>query len=264
MNHPLLTVKDLHLSFKDLFVLNGVDFQINAGETVGLIGESGSGKSLTAFATMRLLPLSAQVSQGSIFFQGKNLFSLSDKEMRKIRGKKIGLIFQDPSLALNPTKKLGKQLTEGMRLHLGLARGQAWQQGVEWLRKVGLSEPSLRMEQYPHEISGGMKQRVAIAMTLACHPDLLIADEPTSALDVTIQAQILELLKELQQEHQMALLLITHDLGVAAQCCDRLLVMYAGQIVESGTTAQILHAPTHSYTQALIRARENLYLKGKK
>lgn len=256
MSHPLLTVKDLHLNF----ALRGVDFQIHPGETVGLIGESGSGKSLTAFAMMRLLPPSAQILQGNIFFQGEDLFSLSDKSMRKIRGKEIGLIFQDPSLALNPTKKLGKQLTEGMQLHLRLTGKQAWQQGIEWLRKVGLSEPELRMNQYPHEISGGMKQRVAIAMNLACHPSLVIADEPTSALDVTIQAQILELLKTLQKEYNTALLLITHDLGVAAQCCDRLLVMHAGQIVESGTTAQILHAPTHPYTQALIQARQSLSL----
>jgi ABC-type dipeptide/oligopeptide/nickel transport system ATPase component len=260
MSHPLLSVKDLHLSFKESFALRGVDFQVYPGETVGLIGESGSGKSLTAFATMRLLPPSAQIQKGNIFFQGKDLFSLSNKEMRKIRGKEIGLIFQDPSLALNPTKKLGKQLTEGMKLHLGLTGNQAWQHGIDWLRKVGLSEPRLRMDQYPHEISGGMKQRVAIAMTLACHPALVIADEPTSALDVTIQAQILELLKELQREYPTALLLITHDLGVAAQCCDRLLVMYAGQIVESGTTSQILEAPTHPYTQGLIHSRKGLFL----
>ncbi len=262
MKTPLLDVHSLHLSFSSshgsIDALRGVNFRLYPGEIVGLIGESGSGKSLTAFSILKLLPPSSHRLSGKILFEGRDLLNLSEKDMQSIRGQKIGLIFQDPALALNPTKRIGDQLIEGLVHHQHLNRQAALQIGLEWLKKVGISDSSHRMRQYPHELSGGMKQRIVIAMTLACRPSLIIADEPTTALDVTIQAQILELLKELQKEHKMTVLLITHDLGVAASCCERLMVMYAGQIVESNTLRELFRAPQHPYTQALLKAKQSL------
>lgn len=259
--NPLLHVQQLKLVLPtpqgSLQALRDINFHLHAGESVGLIGESGCGKSLTAASILKLLPSTATLS-GKICFEGANLLNKKEKEMVQIRGQQISLIFQDPSSALNPTKRIGDQLIEGLIWHKQLARKEAIKQGIAWLKKVGLSDAEQRMQQYPHEISGGMKQRILIAMVLACEPKLLIADEPTTALDVTIQAQILELLKELQKEKKLAILLISHDLGVIARCCDRLLVMYAGQIIESGPIEQLLSSPKHPYTQALIRAKKSL------
>lgn len=262
MKAPLIDVCNLHLAFQTphgfIETLRGVNFCLYPGEIVGLIGESGSGKSLTAFSLLKLFPSSSHRLSGKVIFEESDLLNLSEKEMQGIRGKKIGLIFQDPALALNPTRRIGDQLAEGLIQHCRMNKQQALQVGIEWLNKVGIGDAQHRMRQYPHEMSGGMKQRIVIAMTLACHPSLVIADEPTTALDVTIQAQILELLKKLQREQQTTILLITHDLGVAANCCDRLMVMYAGQVIESGSLSMLLQSPQHPYTQALLKSKQSL------
>ncbi len=262
MKIPLLDVRSLCLSFAtsqgSIDALRGVNFCLYPGEIVGLIGESGCGKSLTAFSLLKLFPTNSHRLSGKVLFEEKDLLNASEKEMQTIRGQKIGLIFQDPSLSLNPTKRIGDQLIEGLVHHQHMSKQAALQMGIEWLQKVGISDALHRMRQYPHEMSGGMKQRIVIAMTLACRPSLVIADEPTTALDVTIQAQILELLKSLQKEQKMTILLITHDLGVAASCCDRLMVMYAGQIIESNSLSGLIQAPQHPYTQALLKAKQSL------
>lgn len=256
---PLLKVQDLQLKLMknshSLKILRGISFAIYPREIVGLVGESGCGKSLTASAILGLLPPSHSIT-GKVEFEGENL--LDKKKISALRGNRLSLILQDPSLALNPLVPLGKQLIEGLCIHKKMSWDQAYQKGLDWLRKVGIGDPSMRMRQYPHEISGGMKQRILIAMALICQPSLVIADEPTTALDLTIQAQILDLLQELQIKEDMSLLLITHDLGVVAQSCQRVMVMYAGQIVETGTVNQILSNPQHSYTQSLINARESI------
>ncbi len=258
---PLLQVNDLHLTLKapagNLTLLHQLAFTLYSGEIVGLVGESGCGKSLTASVLLRLLPSSFHVS-GSLLFEGEDLLKFSSRELSRLRGNRLSLILQDPALALNPILPIGIQLTEGLRYHKKISKKEAWQIGISWLHRVGIGDAAYRMRQYPHELSGGMKQRLLIAMALICRPSLLIADEPTTALDVTIQAQILDLLQTLQQEEQTSILLITHDLGVVARCCQRVMVMYAGQIVEIGAVDQVLMAPQHPYTQMLLKSRRSL------
>lgn len=258
---PLLEVDDLHLHLqtaeKSFAILNGVSFKIYPGEIIGLVGESGCGKSMTASALLGLLPSPHRLT-GHIYFEGHDLFALPEHVFRQLRGTRFGLILQDPGLALNPVRSIGKQLIEALRYHKKLSYKQAWTKGIEWLSRVGIGDPALRMHQYPHELSGGMKQRVLIAMSLLCQPSLLIADEPTTALDLTVQAQILDLLQDLQQQERMSILLITHDLGVVARCCQRVMVMEAGHLVETGTVEQVLTTPQHPYTQALLKAKHGL------
>ena len=254
---PLLEVRDLSVRFKtdegEVEALDKVSFEINSGQTVGVVGESGCGKSVTAYSIMRLLPRPiGMISNGSILFQGKNLFELSTEEMRTIRGNEIGMIFQEPMNALNPVQKIGVQIKEVFNLHKQIKDHQAWSESVKMLEAVGIPSPETRMHEYPHQLSGGMRQRVVIAMALACKPKIIIADEPTTALDVTVQAQILDLLENLQKETGCSILLITHDLGVIAENCDEVCVMYAGRVVERGETKKIFASPQHAYTQDLL------------
>lgn len=251
---PLLEIDNLHLTISDKKILHGVSFNIFEGETVGLVGESGSGKSLTALSILGLLPSSNQVS-GRILFEGTDL--LKQKTYHP-RGTKLSIILQDPALALNPLLSIGDQLIEGLCYHKKISKQEALKIGLEWLKRVGIGDPALRMKQFPHELSGGMKQRILIVSALICQPSLLIADEPTTALDVTVQAQILDLLQLLQKEEKMSLLLITHDLGVVAHSCQKIIVMYAGQIVEVGSVEQIFSQPGHPYTRALLQSRRSL------
>lgn len=256
---PLLQVNNLQISFKTytslVHAVRDVSFHIHSGEIVGLVGESGCGKSVTAQAMMRLTP-SPPVTQieGEIWFEEEELLSKREYEMGEVRGKKIGMVFQDPLTSLDPTMAIGKQIIEGIRQHEHISNAKAMEKAIELLRLVGISEPEKRVHQYPFEFSGGMRQRVVIAMAIACGPQLLIADEPTTALDVTIQAQILALLKNLQCTRNMSILLITHDLGIVAGMCDRVIVMYAGKIAEIGTVDQIFYQPQHPYTKALLKA----------
>jgi oligopeptide transport system ATP-binding protein len=255
----LLEVRNLQVAFNTYLgkvnAIRNVSFSVRKGETVALVGESGCGKSVTAQAIMRLIPTPpGKTEGGEIYFDGKDLLKISQKEMERIRGKEMGIIFQDPMTSLNPTMRIGKQIAEGLRKHQGLGRETAIQKAIEILGWVGITEPDRRIDQYPHEFSGGMRQRVMIAIALGCDPKLLIADEPTTALDVTIQAQILDLMKSIQSRMQTSIILITHDLGIVAAMCDRVLVMYAGKIVESGTVEQIFHSPIHPYTQGLLRS----------
>lgn len=266
---PLLEVKNLAVSFRTYLgkvsAVQDISFLIRKGETVAIVGESGCGKSVTAHSIMRLIPSSSgEIEKGKIYFQGEELLSKSKKEMERIRGRKMGMIFQDPMTSLNPTMRIGAQIQEGLIKHLGLNRTESREKVLEMLRVVGISEPEKRMDQYPHELSGGMRQRVMIAIALACSPALLIADEPTTALDVTIQAQILELMKALQQKMGMSIILITHDLGIVAGMCDRVMVMYGGKIVESGTVEHIYNSPKHPYTQGLLRSLPRLDMDKKK
>lgn len=259
MTSSLLEVSNLSICFDTddgtLEAIDNISFDIQAGETVGLVGESGCGKSVTAHAIMRLLPQPmGAISHGSIKFNGDDLSSQSLAEMESIRGSAIGMVFQEPMTALNPVQTIGKQISESLILHLNLSIPQALQASIDILQRVGVPSPELRVIEYPHQLSGGMRQRVVIAIALACKPSLLIADEPTTALDVTIQAQILRLIRDLQNEMKMAVLLITHDLGIVAETCDRVLVMYAGRIVESGTITQIFDNPAHPYTQGLLNS----------
>lgn len=255
---PLLSVQDLSVSFRTergrAAVLDGVSFDLMPGETLGLVGESGCGKSVTSLGITRLLPKpSGQIDQGSVFLSGQNLMSLSAFEMRAIRGPRIGMIFQDAMTALNPVQRLSRQMDESIRLHAPeLSKAQAHARAVELLTDVGIPSPELRLNDYPHQLSGGMRQRVMIAMALSAEPDLLIADEPTTALDVTVQAQILALIQRLQAERGMAVIFITHDLGVVAQICQRVAVMYAGRIVEQGSVKTLFQNPKHPYTQGLF------------
>lgn len=254
----LLEVEELRVSFKTragvVQAVGGVSFELERGEVLGIVGESGSGKSVTAYTIMQILPKgSAQIS-GSVKLEGQELIGAEEKVLRKIRGNRVSIIFQDPMTSLNPTHTIGWQLMEAILLHTDRNRTQARARAVELLKLVNVSEPEKRMEQYPHSLSGGQRQRVMIAMALACEPDVLIADEPTTALDVTIQAQILELLDNLRKELGMAIILITHDLGVVARMCDRVLVMYAGTVCEKGTVEQIFFNPRHEYTKGLLRS----------
>ena len=255
----LLEVRNLHTSFKTdagiVNAVNGVSFTLECGKVLGIVGESGSGKSVTAYSIMQILAPNATISEeSSIKLDGQELVGVSEKVMKTVRGNKVSIIFQDPMTSLNPTYTIGHQLIEAILLHTDRNKRQAWERAVEMLRMVNVNEPEKRMKQYPHELSGGMRQRVVIAMALACEPDILIADEPTTALDVTIQAQILELMKSLQDELGMAIIMITHDLGVVAQMCDEVIVMYAGSICEQGTADEIFYNPQHEYTKGLLRS----------
>ncbi|MFK8040802.1 ABC transporter ATP-binding protein [Congregibacter sp.] len=256
---PILEVDGLVTEFETdegvVRAVDGVSFTVDPGKTVGIVGESGCGKSVTALSIMRLLPQPmGRVVGGAIRLEGQDLASLSFEEMESVRGNRIGMVFQEPMTALNPVHTIGRQLTEGLRLHKGLSGQDAVLEGVKILDKVGIPSPEVRMGEYPHQLSGGMRQRVVIAIALACGPALLIADEPTTALDVTIQAQILELIKELQSDMGMSVMLITHDLGVIAETCDEVVVMYAGKVAEKGTVYDIFDRPSHPYTQGLLRS----------
>ena len=234
--------------------LDDISFQIRRGEIFGLVGESGSGKSVTAYSIMGLTAYPGKLIGGTIYFNGHQIEKMSEKEMRKIRGNEVSIIFQDPMTSLNPVYTIGNQITEVIRLHTGKSKKEAYDRAKELLELVGINEPTKRLKQYPHELSGGMRQRVMIAIALACEPKLLIADEPTTALDVTIQAQILELMQELRQKLGMSIIMITHDLGVVASMCERIAVMYAGHIVEYGTADEIFYEPKHEYTKGLINS----------
>ncbi|MDA1917793.1 ABC transporter ATP-binding protein [Bacillus cereus group sp. BcHK140] len=258
MSEKLLEVKNLKTSFfiesGEVEAVRGVTFRLNKGEVVGIVGESGSGKSVMAKSVMSLVASPGKVKEGEILFHNENILSKSEKELRSIRGNQISLISQDPMSALNPVVKIGKQMTEVIIRHQKVKKKEAEQIAVNLLKQVGLSSPEERVKQYPHELSGGMKQRVMIAMAMSCNPDLLIADEPTTALDVTIQAQILDLMKNLKNETNMALLLITHDLGIVAQNCTRVIVMYGGLIMEEGPVLDIFQSPNHPYTKGLLNS----------
>lgn len=259
----ILEVKNLHISFEtfsgEVQAIRGVDFDLYKGETLAIVGESGSGKSVTTKAIMRLLPESnSKIKSGQILFENKDLTKLSDKGMQKIRGKDISMIFQDPMTSLNPTMKVGKQIMEPIIKHQKLSKKEAHERALDILKLVGIPNPEVRINQYPHQFSGGMRQRVVIAIALACNPKVLIADEPTTALDVTIQAQILELMKELQSKIDTSIIFITHDLGVVANVADRVAVMYGGKIVEVGTVDEVFYNPQHPYTWGLISSMPTL------
>jgi oligopeptide transport system ATP-binding protein len=256
---PLLEVNNLKTQFftQDGVVkaVDDVSFKLFPGETLGVVGESGCGKSITAMSIMRLIPSPpGRIVDGQVLFEGEDILKMSDEEVRSIRGNKIAMIFQDPMTSLNPVLTINRQISESLELHLGMGRSQSRQRSIELLKMVGIPNAEERIDQYPHQFSGGMRQRVMIAMALSCNPSLLIADEPTTALDVTIQAQILDLIRTLQQEHNSALMLITHDLGVVAGMTDRIQVMYAGHIVEAATTEDLFGNPRHPYTVGLLNS----------
>ena len=257
MSH-LLEIKDLQTHFPTraglVRAVNGVSFYLDRGELLGLVGESGCGKSITALSIMRLIAPPGRIAGGEIIFEEKNLLTLSNAEMRAIRGDDIAMIFQDPMTSLNPVFKVGEQIAEALRLHRKLSRKAAREAAIAAMKEVSIPDPSRRADDYPHQLSGGMRQRVMIAMALACDPKLLIADEPTTALDVTIQAQILELLDELRKTRELAVLLITHDLGVVAEVADRVAVMYTGKIVEESPVEELFGRPKHPYTEGLLRS----------
>ncbi|MCA0758574.1 ABC transporter ATP-binding protein [Paenibacillus sp. N4] len=259
----LLEVKDLSVSFDvyggEVQAVRNVSFDVKKGEAVAIVGESGSGKSVTAQSIMRLIPSPpSRIKSGSVLFEGEELLSLSEKDMQKVRGNKIGMIFQDPMTSLNPTLTVGDQIMEGLIKHQSLNKAEAKARAVEMLHLVGIPNPEARLKQFPHQFSGGMRQRVMIAIALACNPSLLIADEPTTALDVTIQAQIMRVMKNLQEKMGTSIILITHDLGVVADVCDRVIVMYAGRVVETGTKWEIFQNPQHPYTRGLLRSLPRL------
>jgi oligopeptide transport system ATP-binding protein len=252
----VLSVKELQTSFSTdgdpLRVVRSVSFDVEEGEAFGIVGESGCGKSVTALSIVRLLPAAARIVGGSVLLQGEDLLELDDHAMRRVRGGRIGIVFQDSMTSLNPLLTVGRQLTEGIQLHQGVSRRSSLRRAAELLEEVGVPDPAQRLRQYPHQLSGGLRQRVAVAIALAPNPTVLIADEPTTALDVTIQAQLLELLRREQRERRMALILITHDLGVVAGVADRVAVMYAGRIVEVGETSDVFARPAHPYTLGLL------------
>ncbi|MFC8685245.1 ABC transporter ATP-binding protein [Brevibacillus porteri] len=257
MSENIMEVKHLQTQFtrdnQKTVVLDHVSFHIKKGEVLGLVGESGCGKSVTSLSIMRLFKdTTGEITDGEIVYNGTNLLSISESDMRRIRGKEISMIFQEPMTSLNPVMKIGEQLMEAIRLHLGYSDQKAREQAVSMLTKVGIPRPSEIMGEYPHQLSGGMRQRIMIAMAMSCNPNLLIADEPTTALDVTIQAQILDVMKQLQAEEHMSMLLITHDLGVVAEMCNRVVVMYAGRVVEEASVYDLFDDPKHPYTKGLI------------
>ncbi len=257
-NKYILEVKDLHTSFftdaGEVRAVNGISFSLEPGKTLGIVGESGSGKSVTAYSIMQILAETGKITGGEVRYRGEDISKWGEAQMQKFRGAKCSIIFQDPMTSLNPVFTVGNQLTEAIRLHTDKDKKQARARAVEMLSLVGVNEPESRLKQYPHELSGGMRQRVMIAMALACEPDILIADEPTTALDVTIQAQILELMQDLQRKLGMAIIMVTHDLGVIASMCDEILVMYGGRVCERGTADDIFYSPAHEYTKGLLRS----------
>lgn len=263
MSETILSIENLRIHFEtfagEVQAIRGVNLKLQKGETLALVGESGSGKSVTAKSVMKLLSNNAVVKEGSITFKGENILEKSESDMQSIRGKEIAMVFQDPMTSLDPTMKIGKQITEVIIKHEKASKEEANKRAEELLELVGIPNAKGRMKQYPHQFSGGQRQRIVIAIALACNPDVLIADEPTTALDVTIQAQILELLKELQQQFQMAIIFITHDLGVVANVADRVAVMYAGKVVEVGTADEVFYNPQHPYTWGLLRSMPTLH-----
>jgi ABC-type dipeptide/oligopeptide/nickel transport system ATPase component len=267
MTDPLLDVQNLTVTFagprSSMTAVDDVSFQIAPGETLGVVGESGSGKSVTAFSILRLLQPPGRVTGGRILFEGRDLLTLTEREMREVRGARISLIFQEPMTALNPVMRVGDQIAEALTVH-GTGAADARNRAVELLEGVRIPDAARRARDYPHQLSGGMRQRVMIAIALACRPPLIIADEPTTALDVTIQAQVLDLLRELKSRLNLALLLITHDFGVIAEMADRVAVMYKGKVVEEGPVRQILRAPEHPYTRGLLAAVPGMHAGGPK
>ena len=262
MSEKLLSVQDLHTSFftdsGEVQAVNGINFDLDPGEILGIVGESGSGKSVTAYSIMQILADTGKITGGKILFKGEDLSTWNEKQMQSFRGKNCSIIFQDPMTSLNPVFTIGNQMKEAVVLHTDRRGAEADARVKEFLELVGINEPEKRMKQYPFELSGGMRQRVMIAMALACEPDILIADEPTTALDVTIQAQILELIQSLQSQLGMAVILVTHDLGVIADMCDNIVVMYGGRICERGTAREIFYNPKHEYTKGLLRSIPNV------
>ena len=265
MKEKLLEINDVRLSFftpaGEVKALNGVSFSMEDGEVLGIVGESGSGKSVTAYSIMGLTAFPGKLIGGTIRFNGHDVDKMTEKEFRKMRGNEVSIIFQDPMTSLNPVYTIGNQIEEVIRLHTDKTKQEVKDRARELLELVGINEPEKRLKQYPHELSGGMRQRVMIAIALACEPKLLIADEPTTALDVTIQAQILELMQELREKLGMSIIMITHDLGVVASMCEKIAVMYAGYIVEYGTTDEIFYQPSHEYTKGLIKSIPQLDAK---
>ncbi|MCR4706422.1 MAG: ABC transporter ATP-binding protein [Clostridiales bacterium] len=267
-NTPLLQVKNLHTSFftdaGEVCAVNGISYNLDRGHVLGIVGESGSGKSVSAYSLMRILTDTGRVTEGEVLFNGENILNYSKQQMQAFRGSRISMIFQDPMTCLNPVFTVGSQLREAIRIHTDRNREETQARALEMLQLVGVNEPEKRLAQYPHELSGGMRQRVMIAMALACEPDILIADEPTTALDVTIQAQILELMQSLQKKLGMAIIMITHDLGVIADMCDEIIVMYAGKVCERGTADEIFYNPRHEYTKGLIHSIPRIQEKHEK
>lgn len=258
----LLSVKDLHTSFTtdhgEVQAVNGVSFNLDAGKVLGIVGESGSGKSVTAYSIMQILADNGRITSGEILYKGEDISRWGESKMQDFRGKCCSIIFQDPMTSLNPVFTIGSQIAEAVLLHTKSSKREAMEKALEMLKLVGINEPEKRLKQYPYELSGGMRQRVMIAMALACEPDILIADEPTTALDVTIQAQILELMQSLQKKLGMAIIMVTHDLGVIAEMCDEIVVMYGGRFCERGTADEIFYNPRHEYTRGLLRSIPNI------
>ena len=268
MSENILSVQNLHTSFHtdkgEGKAVNGVTFNLEKGKILGIVGESGSGKSVTAYSIMRILEKNGRITEGKILYKGQDIAEFSEKQMREFRGKCCSIIFQDPMTSLNPVFTVGNQLREAIELHTDRKGKEAEARAIEMLTLVGVNEPEKRVKQYPYELSGGMRQRVMIAMALACEPDILIADEPTTALDVTIQAQILELMQSLQKKLGMAIIMVTHDLGVIADMCDEIIVMYGGRVCERGTAEDIFYRPHHEYTKGLLRSIPNVDRIGEK
>ena len=268
MSENILSVQNLHTSFHtdkgEVKAVNGVTFNLEKGKILGIVGESGSGKSVTAYSIMRILEKNGRITEGKILYKGQDIAEFSEKQMREFSGKCCSIIFQDPMTSLNPVFTVGNQLKEAIELHTDRKGKEAEARAIEMLTLVGVNEPEKRVKQYPYELSGGMRQRVMIAMALACEPDILIADEPTTALDVTIQAQILELMQSLQKKLGMAIIMVTHDLGVIADMCDEIIVMYGGRVCERGTAEDIFYRPHHEYTKGLLRSIPNVDRIGEK
>ena len=258
----LLSVKDLHTSFTtdhgEVQAVNGVSFNLDAGKVLGIVGESGSGKSVTAYSIMQILADNGRITSGEILYKGEDISRWGESKMQDFRGKCCSIIFQDPMTSLNPVFTIGSQIAEAVLLHTKSSKHEAMEKALEMLKLVGINEPEKRLKQYPYELSGGMRQRVMIAMALACNPKVIIADEPTTALDVTIQAQILELMQSLQKKLGMAIIMVTHDLGVIAEMCDEIVVMYGGRFCERGTADEIFYNPRHEYTRGLLRSIPNI------
>ena len=268
MSENILSVVDLNTSFQtdrgEVMAVNGVSFNLDRGKILGIVGESGSGKSVTAYSIMQILEKNGSIKKGQVLYKGQDITKFSEKQMREFRGKCCSIIFQDPMTSLNPVFTIGNQLKEAIELHTERKGKVAMDRAIEMLTLVGVNEPEKRVKQYPYELSGGMRQRVMIAMALACEPDILIADEPTTALDVTIQAQILELMQSLQKKLGMAIIMVTHDLGVIADMCDEIIVMYGGRVCERGTAEDIFYRPAHEYTKGLLKSIPSVDRMGEK